>query len=207
MTKSSKIDNSIIIVGGFHEIIELATLNQIPILGLVENNITGIYNNHKILGSDTEIIEQFHTYGKHSLVITPDIPKIRSQLYSKYSNKGYLTTSLISKDAKISTTAKIGNGAIIQAGARISSFSTLGQCVKLNFDCNICHDVTIGSFSSIAPNAVILGNVLIGNNCYIGANTTILPNIKIGDNAVVGAGAVVTKDVKSNTVVKGNPAR
>jgi acetyltransferase-like isoleucine patch superfamily enzyme len=35
----------------------------------------------------------------------------------------------------------------------------------------------------------------------------ILPGITIGERAMVGAGAVVTKDVPSDVVVVGNPAR
>lgn len=31
--------------------------------------------------------------------------------------------------------------------------------------------------------------------------------VTIGDEVIVGAGAVVTKDVPSNTIVAGNPAR
>ena len=41
----------------------------------------------------------------------------------------------------------------------------------------------------------------------IGSNATILCDITIGAGALVGAGSVVTKDVPSNTVVAGNPAR
>lgn len=47
---------------------------------------------------------------------------------------------------------------------------------------------------------------IIGNNVRIGSNATILP-VNIGDNVVIGAGAVVTKDIPSNTIVKGNPAK
>ena len=36
---------------------------------------------------------------------------------------------------------------------------------------------------------------------------TILPGVTIGSNVVVAAGAVVTKDVPSNCVVGGVPAR
>lgn len=36
---------------------------------------------------------------------------------------------------------------------------------------------------------------------------TIIGNVNIGDNVIVGAGSVVVKDVPSNCVVAGNPAK
>lgn len=47
----------------------------------------------------------------------------------------------------------------------------------------------------------------IGNNVTLGANVTIIGDITIGDNVIVGAGSVVTKDVPSNCIVAGNPAK
>ncbi|WLD93010.1 acyltransferase [Alkalihalobacillus sp. AL-G] len=51
------------------------------------------------------------------------------------------------------------------------------------------------------------GKIELGNNCFVGINSIIMPNVKIGDNCVVGAGSVVTKDIPSNSVAVGNPAR
>ena len=53
----------------------------------------------------------------------------------------------------------------------------------------------------------VFGKITIGNNVHIGVNAIIMPNVTIGDNCVVGCGAVVTKDVPSNSVVVGVPAR
>ncbi len=47
----------------------------------------------------------------------------------------------------------------------------------------------------------------IGNNVTLGANVTIIGDITIGDNVIVGAGSVVIKDVPSNCIVAGNPAK
>lgn len=49
--------------------------------------------------------------------------------------------------------------------------------------------------------------IIIGNNVWIGGSATILSGVTVGDNAVIGAGSVVTRDVPSNTVVAGNPAK
>ncbi len=48
---------------------------------------------------------------------------------------------------------------------------------------------------------------LVKKGASIGSGATILPNVTIGENAIVGAGSLVTKDVPSNSIVAGNPAR
>ena len=49
--------------------------------------------------------------------------------------------------------------------------------------------------------------VTIGDDVWIGGGAIILPGVTIGDRAVIAAGAVVTRDVPSDCVVGGNPAR
>jgi acetyltransferase-like isoleucine patch superfamily enzyme len=49
--------------------------------------------------------------------------------------------------------------------------------------------------------------IRIGDDCWIGARAVILPGVTIGDGSIVAAGAVVSKDVASNCVVGGVPAR
>jgi putative colanic acid biosynthesis acetyltransferase WcaB len=48
---------------------------------------------------------------------------------------------------------------------------------------------------------------VLGKNVDIGVNCCIIGNIKIGDNVIIGAGTVITKDIPSNVVVVGNPAK
>lgn len=63
--------------------------------------------------------------------------------------------------------------------------------------------------AGVRPSArklVSKGEVVIGNNVWIGDKVTIL-SVHIGDNVIVAANAVVTKDVPSNCVVAGVPAK
>lgn len=49
--------------------------------------------------------------------------------------------------------------------------------------------------------------IVIGKKVWIGAHATILPGVTIGDRAVVAAGAAVTKNVPTDGIVAGVPAK
>lgn len=49
--------------------------------------------------------------------------------------------------------------------------------------------------------------ISIGDDCFIGAGTMILKGVQIGNNVVVGANSVVTKNLESNAIYAGNPAK
>lgn len=49
--------------------------------------------------------------------------------------------------------------------------------------------------------------ITIGNDVWIGGHSVILGGVTIGDHAIIAAGSVVIKDVPTNTVFGGNPAR
>ncbi len=48
---------------------------------------------------------------------------------------------------------------------------------------------------------------IIGDNVRIASGAIVFGGIKIGNNSIVGAGTVLNKDVPSNSVVVGNPAK
>lgn len=56
-------------------------------------------------------------------------------------------------------------------------------------------------------NIDILKPIKVGNNVFIGANSTILPGVVVGDNVIIAAGSVVSKDIPSNIIVGGVPAK
>ena len=104
---------------------------------------------------------------------------------------------------------KIGRKSMISMGAKIDV--SRGRVI-IGERCHITYGCVILSHDHIRRrinhDAVMPENiVVIGDRVFVGVNAVIMPGVTIGDNSVVGAGAVVTKDVPSNVVVAGNPAR
>lgn len=86
-----------------------------------------------------------------------------------------------------------------QGGIYIGNNVLIGHCVTL---ATLNHNQLPSKRASMIPRAIH-----IGDNVWIGSNATILPGVIIGDGAIVAAGAVVAKNVESNTIVGGVPAK
>ena len=113
----------------------------------------------------------------------------------------------IGKNCFIGPFVEIQKDVNIDDDTRVSSHTFICEGVDIGKNCFIAHGVMFvnDKYTENRDNWV-LRNTKIGNNVRIGSNATILP-VNIGDNVVIGAGAVVTKDVPSNSIVKGNPAK
>lgn len=67
----------------------------------------------------------------------------------------------------------------------------------------MAHDASTATICGFSK----LGRVTIGDYVYIGHNSTVLCNVRIGDNVIIGAGSLVNKDLPSNGVYAGVPAK
>lgn len=79
----------------------------------------------------------------------------------------------------------------------------IGSNVTLSCCSILTHDASMHGATGLGK----IGKVIIGNNVFVGYRSIILCNTRIGDNVIIGAGSVVTRDIPSNSVAAGNPAR
>ncbi len=144
---------------------------------------------------------------------------------SKFSNvKNYVSRKAqVGKNVKIWHFAYVGDNTIIGDNVMIGSLAHMDYNVKMGNNIRIEGSVYIPPLTVIGNNVFIDPGATFTNDPYpmspkmigvtvedgaiIAARAVIKPGVTIGKNAVVGMGAVVTKDVSSETVVIGNPAK
>ena len=133
---------------------------------------------------------------------------------------------LFHKNKTISFETRIGNPYFISSK---NCFKTIGR-VYIGPGCNIRSNLILSNDVIIAPNVSFVGGdhripllrenvpildsgrgefrtTVIGEGVWIGLGCIIMHGVNVGSNAIIAAGSVVTKDVPSNAIVGGNPAK
>lgn len=167
-----------------------------------------LFDTYPVL-SNLSLAEQYFQTTKDSrFVLGLANPYARYHLTQQFQTINGILTSVIAPSAFIGHFANnIAEGQNIMHQVVIESNNRIGRACLIHTAAFISHDTIIGDFCEISPRTNLLGQVRIGNFCRIGTAATILPQVSIGDNVIVGAGSVVTKDVPSNSLVMGIPAK
>jgi len=185
-------------------------LDNFKIAGIVDNYksesfISGI----KIIGTDDDL-KDIYKSGIHNALITVGSIKDNTKRYTLFNMAkeiGYKFPVIISPEAIVDESVKIGEGTVIMPGSIINIDSSIGENSIINTGSIIEHDCKIGNHCHITPGVHISGAVNIGELSFLGIGTAIIQGIKIGKNVTIGAGSVVIKDIPDNVIALGNPAK
>ena len=148
------------------------------------------------------------------LCISGDVKLGENVKLAKFIN---LYGCTIGDNTKIGAFVEVQKNATIGRNCKISSHTFICEGVTIEDDVFVGHGVTFVNDSY--PRATAGGGrlqteadwtvepTLVQKGASIGSGATILAKVTIGEGAIVGAGSVVTKDVRSGTIVAGNPAK
>lgn len=183
--------------------------SQYKVLGFVDDDTSKLglqYNGLKVLGN-TDIIKDLNKNNDIYCFCAIANPIVKQKIADKLKEYKAKTINIIHPSSYISPSVKLGTNVLISPMCVITTNIYIGDYVHINPQCGIGHDTIIEAYSTLYWNVNTGGFTHISKLCELGSKSFIKQNINIGYKAVIGAGSVVVKDVNSETVVKGVPAK
>ena len=115
--------------------------------------------------------------------------------------------SFVHPMAYVAPSVQLGPGTVIMPNVSMSPGTKLGKGSMMMVGSMMGHDNEVGEFCHIAAQAAVGSYLKIGKGVHIGLNATVRENLTIGDYATLGMGAVLTKNIGTNEIWAGNPAK
>lgn len=203
----------VLIGGGGHCKVVISIIIKIDnfdIVGIVDiNKARDLISGIKIMGTDNDL-KDIYKSGVHYALITVGSTKDNTKRYTLFNMAkeiGYKFPVIISPEAIVDESVKMGEGTVIMPGSILNIDSSIGKNCIINTGAIIEHDCKIEDHCHIAPGVHISGVVNIGKLSFLGIGATIIQGIKIGKDVTIGAGSVVIKNISDNVIAIGNPAK
>ena len=155
---------------------------------------------YEVLGAD-DLLSELLNVTQYALVAIGQIGTndLRSKLFSKITNIGFISPVVISPMAYVSPHAVVGKGTVVMHRVTINAGATIGNNCIINSHALIEHDVVVEDHCHIATSAIINGGSTVGVSSFIGSGSTIRESITIGHNSSVGIGVSVRRDLPPNS--------
>ena len=138
-------------------------------------------------------------------------------------------TAIIGNNTKIGDNVNIAEFVLIGKNVKIGNNVIIKPFCEIRDNCKVGNNVSFGSRCTLAADTIVENHVIIKYGfvatdtpkvpdskrtpCKIrekarfGANVTIMPGTTIGENSEIGACSQVRKNVPSNEIWYGNPAK
>jgi UDP-perosamine 4-acetyltransferase len=159
-----------------------------------------------IIGTDADM-EKLFEKGYRNIFVALGENRLRHKLFHHALSIGFEPVNIISRNAVISPRTRFGKGICVMAGAVINVNTIIEDNCIVNTRCSIDHDCHIKQSSHIAPGVTLSGYVKIEQGVWIGTGASIIDKVIVGEWSYIGAGAAVVKDIESDTLYYGVPAK
>ena len=192
------------------EVLEITRLLQgTTVSGILDDNETLIgtsISGVPVLGKIAEI-DKFPNCRVLICVANSKNPRRRLEIANQINIDPDRYFLAIHPTASVGASVKIGRGTIILSMCSVTADVVIGQHCVIMPNVVMTHDDIIGNGTTFGAGCTISGNVVIGEGAYIGSGAHVRERLQIGSGSVVGMGSSVLRDVPSNEVWAGSPAR
>lgn len=176
----------------------------------INNNISlsGAYLKNVIIdikgNNNTVIIDPFSKLENCKIIMRGSNHKLHLQKFN------YLTNTIFSF---VQDGGNIVVGECTTMG-QVTFLSGEGKTIKVGKDCMFSSEIEVRTTDShsiinLDTNKRINHgtNVIIGDHVWVGKNTRIWKGANIGDDCVIAFNSIVSKNIPSNSIAKGSPAK
>lgn len=169
-----------------------------------------VFCGYKVLGNDS-VLPQLYQEGKFDeLAIGVGGYKdneLRTKIYGNLKSAGFKIANVIHPTAYISKTVMLGEGCVIFPGVLLNTEVKIGNNSIVATGASIDHETVIGNNVLVSAGVTIGAYAKIEDNALIALGVKIISGITIGEKTLIGAGSVVVKNIESNSVAIGVPAK
>ncbi len=213
MLKAQQLERMIVLGASGHATVVLDAIqlqNRFEVIALIDELNTErhgtIWRGIPIVGGLEQLPTILQSGVRKAIVAIGDCV-VRTRLAEQLVSAGYELATVVHPRAVVATDTCLGDGTVVMAGAVINAGSRIGRNVIINSNATIEHECVIDDGTHISPACCLAGNVQVGRQCWIGMGSIVKERTKIGNNVQIGAGSLVLKDVPSDVLTYGVPAR
>jgi sugar O-acyltransferase (sialic acid O-acetyltransferase NeuD family) len=162
-----------------------------------------------VLGREDQLPALREQYQLQGFVVAIGDNHVRGQVFERLRDlcPALETPVLAHASAVISPQSSLGPGCVIAASAIVGPGAQVGRCCIVNTAASLDHDALLGDFASLAPGAMTGGAASVGRYTAIGMGAMVVHGVCVGEQTVVGAASLVARDLGSQVVAYGVPAR
>ena len=187
---------------------EIALLAGFNIIGAIDRTSTDkpSINGLPILGGDDLLLDSSFIQA-HQFAVGIGNPVARSRYGDLLLRQGADCPAIINPSSYVSADASLGAGVLLMGMNAVNHAARLDDFVALDWQVTVGHGSRLGRAVFAGPGSRVAGDVACGKESYLGLGCQVIEKVSIGEHSVIGAGASVTRDIPSNVVAVGSPAK
>jgi sugar O-acyltransferase (sialic acid O-acetyltransferase NeuD family) len=202
-------DLVIVGAGGFARETAAAAIHPWRVLGFLDDDPAlhgATRSGHKVLGP----VDMARDLPNAKIVVCVGNPRnylARKHIVERLGLPESRYATVVHPAASVGGGSVVGPGTVLLAGAVLTADVTVGSHVAVMPQAVLTHDCVVEDYVTIASGVRLGGGAVLEQGAYVGAGALIREGITVGAWSLVGMGSIVLRDVPSDEIWAGTPAR